>query len=376
MHNKGKSPLCIVNGPLITRGNQVLTSLNSGVFLEDLSKQSGSLKLIQYYLRHSDSHHEGGLHAFDINMIKEISNEGTVYHPTHPIRKHIDRLFAYFQLWRKIKSVPWVYIFLPGRFPAFAGHLSIIRNIPFGIYVRGPVDVNDKRSRKLLLHAKLIVCNNTKTASELNHINGTVRIARPMMDVTQNDILLNKKIKDKGPFNILFVGRVSQIQKGIQDLYDSLLILRSLRSDFTVTLIGSGDLADFSRVPKELHDHIALPGFVSDQQELASYYKAADMFVLPSYFEGFPRVLYEAMTFRLPIATTMVDGIPAIMTDDVNCKELEPGNVALLAETINHMLDNSALRAKLSQASMKTIQRVHANPAETHADILMRDLVS
>ena len=99
------------------------------------------------------------------------------------------------------------------------------------------------------------------------------------------------------------------------------------------------------------------------------------MFVLPSYFEGFPRVLYEAMTYRLPIATTMVDGIPAIMTDDVNCKELKPGNVSLLAETINHMLDDSALRTKLSQASMETIQRVHANPAETHADILMRDLV-
>lgn len=367
--------LCIGNGPLTLLDGRLLVNQHTGTFLAGLAERAGGVRMLQYCLRSKDLHETGALNAFELGATPGLVGEGVPYRPHHPLWKHVDRLRAYFRLWRRVSGVPWVYIFLPGRYPAFAGRLCLRRRIPFGIYVRGPVDAADPATLALLTAARVVVCNNAKTAGELATTGATVRVARPMMDVTAADVVERKEIRQGGPFEILFVGRVNQEQKGVGDLLRALEELAERGCDFRATLVGSGPLADPRKLPPALVDRVVFPGFVSGKENLAAHYRKADLFVLPTWFEGFPRVLYEAMTYGLPIATTFVDGIPALMTEGANCARLVPGDVAGLRDTIQRLLDSPEERRRLSGGALATIRGIHEHPGDLHADIVAKELV-
>ena len=89
--------------------------------------------------------------------------------------------------------------------------------------------------------------------------------------------------------------------------------------------------------------------------ELAGHYASADLFILPTHHEGFPRVLYEAMIFGVPILTTFVGGIPMIMKNGINSYRIPPKDAVGLSAQIIAFLSDYKNRAVVAKNATQTI---------------------
>ena len=92
---------------------------------------------------------------------------------------------------------------------------------------------------------------------------------------------------------------------------------------------------------------------VTDQ--IVKYYYAADVMLLTSRLESFPKVIQEAMFFELPIITTPVNGISEQVRDEVSAIFYSPGNTKELADKITRLLTDSDLRARLSRNAKESL---------------------
>ena len=83
------------------------------------------------------------------------------------------------------------------------------------------------------------------------------------------------------------------------------------------------------------------------QDEIRGDYESADIFVLPTFAEGVPVVLMEAMALEIPVVTTRVAGIPELVEDGVSGFVVPPGRVDLLAYAIRRLILDPALRREM-----------------------------
>ena len=91
--------------------------------------------------------------------------------------------------------------------------------------------------------------------------------------------------------------------------------------------------------------------------ELIPLYRASDIFVLPTYMEGIPRVILEAQASGLPVITTHVGGIPQAVEDGVDAILLSPGDVNAMADAIELLIKSRDLREKLINNGLKSAER-------------------
>ncbi len=132
---------------------------------------------------------------------------------------------------------------------------------------------------------------------------------------------------------VLFLGRLAP-EKGI----DTLLEAAQKLSDVSFKLVGN-----YNRLPgveDRCPPNVELVGAVGRDQ-LETLYLNARMFVLPSVcYEGFPTVLLEAMSYRLPVLCSRIGGLPDIIEDGKNGLLFEPGNSSDLTEKIDRVWNN------------------------------------
>ncbi|MEW9265910.1 glycosyltransferase [Kineococcus endophyticus] len=163
---------------------------------------------------------------------------------------------------------------------------------------------------------------------------GLVRMA---VDVDRfGDRTSDRAGRPAGPLRILFVGRLVP-EKGPSVLLDAVAHLRSAPDplDVEVRIVGAGPLADELRrqsVDQGTADRVTLVGPLGNE-ELPDQYAWADVFCLPSFAEGVPVVLMEAMATGLPVVTTAIAGIPELVRDGVTGRLVPPGRVDQLAST-------------------------------------------
>lgn len=137
---------------------------------------------------------------------------------------------------------------------------------------------------------------------------------------------------------LLFVGNVLA-SKGVGVLIDGCGRLRDAGDAFRCYLVGSGPYAAEARAAVArlgLGDRLTLVGPKSPQQ-LPDWYRASDLVVLPSFSEGIPNVLREAVACGRPFVATKVGGIPEIAEPPFSCL-VEPGDAAGLAMAVGRML--------------------------------------
>ena len=134
---------------------------------------------------------------------------------------------------------------------------------------------------------------------------------------------------------ILAVGRITQ-EKGFDYLIES--YLKTLPHDYRLVLAGGIDHAsDYAAQIRDMAQkhHIVMPGYV-DGEPLRQLYSHAKLFILPSYNEGFPLVLLEAMSYRLPLLASDISAnkLLELNPDDY----FQTGNVIDLAKHIQRKL--------------------------------------
>lgn len=156
--------------------------------------------------------------------------------------------------------------------------------------------------------------------------------------------------------NLLFLGRIGQ-RKGAFDLIEAFSLLPTeYKSISSLIMAGDGDLEQARNLVTTLNleDYIKLPGWIGSH-ERDILLTEADVFVLPSYNEGLPLAMLEAMAWELPVIVTPVGGIPEIVTQSENGLIVNPGNIQQLSDAIKSLIENEPLRLSLGMKARKSV---------------------
>lgn len=157
---------------------------------------------------------------------------------------------------------------------------------------------------------------------------------------------------------ILYVGRLVPV-KGVSDLIDAVECLVARGTDVSLDVVGTGKQErELRRLAEEstAGDRITFHGFVPFGPALFEQYRAADAFVLPSYSEGFPNVVLEAMAQGTPVITTDAGGIDQLIADGENGLVVPSRDPAAIASAIETLADEPATRARLIRNGLRTAE--------------------
>ncbi|MEO8725455.1 MAG: glycosyltransferase [Acidobacteriaceae bacterium] len=151
------------------------------------------------------------------------------------------------------------------------------------------------------------------------------------------------------PRLILYVGRLDA-RKGLRELVEASVALRRTRQDFTTVLMGDGQ--DQERLRAMVREQGA-EGYIKflaagSSGEVAEWMAAADLVTLPSYAEGCPNVVIEALACGRPMVASRVGGIPELMDESCGRMVAPRDGAALCAgldETLNAAWDAEAISA-------------------------------
>lgn len=159
-------------------------------------------------------------------------------------------------------------------------------------------------------------------------------------------------LKEKNIFNLLYLGHIYE-KKGIFDLVD---VIKENREEYNGKLILhiGGGLYEVDRLlnilnTENLDGVIRFEGWVNGEKK-RELLNMADAYILPSYAEGVPISILEAMSYHLPIIATNVGGIPSIVGTK-NGILIEPGDKEQLKEAIDHLINYESQRHKMGETS-------------------------
>lgn len=153
---------------------------------------------------------------------------------------------------------------------------------------------------------------------------------------------------------VLFVGRLVA-RKGVGILLKALAIAGSSDEGLKLKLVivGTGPLEYSLRA---VAGKLKVGGRVSfaqalDLKQLVQHYNAADLFILPSFYEGFGIVMLEAMACGLPVVASNVSAIPEVIVEGKTGRLVDPGDPAKLSQVIIDLLSRPALRAEMGRTA-------------------------
>jgi len=271
------------------------------------------------------------------------------------------------QVWRAVADAQICYVFYPGHLTTLALLAAMAQGKPFGVYLRGELGLRSSFSRLVFSRARFVIAEGKVLADWAARFCKDVELAAPVCELSLEDVPQEKTARTHGPWNILFVGYIWR-RKGCYELLQAAAALRQRGVDFNLYMVGQNALDKYPDCFGAIRDRVFFTGHIADRAQLRRYYEQADLFCLPSHDEGFPRVLYEAMLYKVPIVTTFVGSIPGLMKDGENCLRVEVGNPQQLADVIQRALDDCALRQRLMENGLRTVEPIIRKMMEESCD--------
>lgn len=159
---------------------------------------------------------------------------------------------------------------------------------------------------------------------------------------------------------VLCLGRLTQ-QKGTYDLIEAVATLVAKYPSMRLVLGGDGEEDGARQAARRLgiEQHVEIKGWVTGASKTLLL-SSASIFALPSYAEGLPVSILEAMAAGLPVISTPVGGIPEAVSDGVEGFLVRPGDVSGLAGALDLLLGNESLRLNMGLAGLAKVDRTFA----------------
>ena len=183
-----------------------------------------------------------------------------------------------------------------------------------------------------------------------------------MIDVSKTAVIPNyAKLRfrsDTGK-TVLFLGFLSKL-KGCFDIPEIVNLVKEQIPDVRFVLAGAGEEGDVRQIKSLTEEYgvtenIVFPGWVGEKEKAQELEKAA-IYFLPSYTEGMPMSILEAMGYGLPVVSSNVGGIPQLVTHGENGLLCEPGDVHAFAGAIVSLLTDEQRRGRMGQKSFDILQ--------------------
>jgi len=207
--------------------------------------------------------------------------------------------------------------------------------------------------------AEAVVAPSRVTAHELEEdygAQGVVVIPNGVQEVpeaSQKDVDLERPV-------VLYAGRL-RTRKAVAVLVEAFAELR-LRRHASLVLAGDGEHRE--ALEQRVHE-LDLDGSVHflgavPRPDMLRWYATADLFCLPSLYEGFPVAILEAMAAGLPVVSTTVSGIPEAVQDGETGLLVPPENAAALAAALDRLAGDEILRNRMGEAGRRRVRETFA----------------
>jgi glycosyltransferase involved in cell wall biosynthesis len=153
---------------------------------------------------------------------------------------------------------------------------------------------------------------------------------------------------------LLFTGRID-LAKGLVELVSALAELNKNEIKFTLDIVGWEGQKN-QPVQKQLillakqngqENQLTFHGKMSVGPELNRMYRQSDVYIIPSYHEGFPRTIWESMANSCPVIASKVGSIPIFLNDGSDVILIEPKSVSDIVIAVNKMVSNGIMRKML-----------------------------
>jgi glycosyltransferase involved in cell wall biosynthesis len=178
------------------------------------------------------------------------------------------------------------------------------------------------------------------------------------MRIVYNGAIIKERVEKKNGriVNIACMGRLGE-RKGTYDLLKAFERLLEKTSDVRLVLGGDGDVDIVRKIvgDKGMGENVAVLGWVSGAQK-DKVFNDADVYVLPSYNEGLPGSVLEAMAAGCPVVSTYVGGIPEVVGNGVNGYLIQPGDIDALYEKIYALASERKTREGMGARSREIVE--------------------
>jgi len=281
-------------------------------------------------------------------------------------------------LWMKLLVIFRAYIFAPFLILRstlvhihLAGQTSMIRKLPIvllckimrrplivHLHAAGEVSLFEMTPQWIvrltfLLANRVVVLSRAWSKIVLTHIPET-RVV-----ILHNPVAIPLDLHKRGaddPPVVIYVGKL-EARKGYADLLDAVAEVLPGFPNLQVWLLGNGEVSEARQRAKGLgiERSVLIPGWV-DACELDAYYRKASIFCLPSFDEGLPMALLEAMSYALPVVCTRVGGVPDIISDGKNGLFAQAGDPASIRDQLLLLLGLPNLADRLGANAARTVE--------------------
>lgn len=224
-------------------------------------------------------------------------------------------------------------VMVDGNFPEFYSGISELKKWLARYFMTGVTVVAQSQSWKLFFQ-------DIFPASKIQIVTGGVDtdFFKPAINRDSSGIL-----------RVLYVGWIIK-EKGIYDILEACAHLKN-SLNFRVELVGPVfcDRAKLEKIinSEKLEDFVTIYGPIHSREALREKYRSSDVFLFPSYYEGFPMALLEALACGVPAISTNVGGIPDIL-DYGRCGPIiEPGRPEEISAALQDLLTDEKVRVEL-----------------------------
>lgn len=177
--------------------------------------------------------------------------------------------------------------------------------------------------------------------------------------------------------HFLFLGQLSD-GKGIFDLVD---VLKEMKVEYESKLIlHIGGNGETERLKEQIYKYsldkmVIFEGWVSGDKK-RDLLSTCDVYILPSYMEGLPISILEAMSYGMPIISTNVGGIPEIVESGKNGFLIEAGDKKALRESLEFYVNSQNEIKKMGQNSLLKIAKFYPEKVIPQLECIYKELLS
>lgn len=335
--------------------------------------------MIKVLMIGNDSSVHGGITSVITQLLKHDWKKENVQMDFIPT--YIDRnlflkfcffIYSYFRIkkYLKIKRPDIVHIHMSYKgsfYRAYLIHkLCIRKKIKVVVHLHGSefekwfnsITTNRQKRIKLFLRrVDILVVLGSKWKHKILRIEPSTRVA-----VVSNTVDIPSRLAcwNENVFNILFLGVLIN-RKGVADLIEAISLLEEQNKLGNIRVIIAGNGSKFVELKnlvqeKGLENIVDFIGWVNREQKkriLAS----SQLLVLPSYNEGMPVSILEAISYGLPVIATDVGDINSAVINGKNGFLFQPGNIEVLADRIYQISHNKKLFQKMSRNSRQLAEK-------------------
>lgn len=218
--------------------------------------------------------------------------------------------------------------------------------------------------RRKVVAADLVVCISDFTRSQLYRIApvdawGKVQVVRCGVELSR--FPLRATSPDDGPAHIIMVARLSP-EKGHTIMLQALAMLQASGNDIVLDLVGNGP-DDYEQHLRDQVAELAVRNVVfhgaTTPDTVSELLGKATVFCLPTFAEGLPVVIMEAMARGIPVVTTYISGIPELCVDGETALVVPAGRADLLADALQRVIADEGLRDRLTKLAAERVREAH-----------------